>query len=118
LPFAGLQAQLPWPNEGPHAIRSLNPEARPVHRKLGFLWVEFRLSSFERSGSLELFSQGEFEEGAELVGARRVPQLAQRFALDLADALAGEGEQLAHFFERVLAAVLQPEAPIYAEPQQ
>src|ERR1700682_6313755 len=57
-----------------------------------------------------LFSRGEFEEGAELVRARRMPQLAQHLGLDLADALAGDGQHLAHFLERVLAAVLQPEA--------
>src|SRR5712692_7027015 len=67
---------------------------------------EFRLSSFERSGSLELISRGEFEEGAELVRAQRVPQLAQRLCFDLADTLPREGEHLAHFPERVLAAVL------------
>ena len=39
-----------------------------------------------------------------------MPQLAQRLGLDLADALAGEGEHLAHFLERVLVAVFQPEA--------
>ena len=34
-------------------------------------------------------------------------QLAKRFGLDLADALAGNCEVLAHFFQRVFAAVLQ-----------
>jgi hypothetical protein len=31
---------------------------------------------------LELFSQGEFEEGAKLVRARRMPQLAERLGFD------------------------------------
>src|SRR6202140_4661436 len=57
----------------------------------GSFRFEFRLSSFERSCGLELISRGEFEEGAELVRARRMPQLAQPFVLHLADALAGEG---------------------------
>ena len=83
----------------------------PVHRESSAsLRFEFRLSSFERSGSLELFSQGEFEEVAELVRARMMPQLAQRLRFDLADALAGDGEPLAHFLERVLAAIFQAEA--------
>jgi hypothetical protein len=61
------------------------------------------LSRQRRSDSsrLELFSQREFEEGAKLVRARRMPQLAQRLGFDLADALAGDGERLADFFERV-----------------
>src|SRR5229473_7058078 len=71
---------------------------------------EFRLSSFEGRGSLGLFSRGEFEEGAELARAGGVPQLAQGLGFDLADTFAGEGERLAHFLERVLAAVLQAEA--------
>ena len=36
---------------------------------------EFRLSRFERSGSLELISRGEFEEDAELARERAVAQL-------------------------------------------
>ena len=40
-------------------------------------------------------------------------QLAERFGFDLADALARDREALAHFFERVLAAVLQAEADGY-----
>jgi len=55
----------------------------------GSFRFEFRLSRFARSGGLELVSRGEF---------------------DLADTFAGEGERLAHFLERVLAAVLHPEA--------
>src|SRR5262245_49776989 len=50
------------------------------------------------------------EEAPELLGARRVAELAQRLGLDLADALAGDGEVLANLLERVLAAVRQPEA--------
>jgi hypothetical protein len=76
----------------------------------GSFRFEFRLSRFERSGGLELISRGEFEEGAELAQAGGVPQLAQGLGFDLADALAGEGEHLAHFLKRVLAAVFQPEA--------
>src|SRR5713101_3018554 len=71
---------------------------------------EFRLSRFERSGGLELISRGEFEEDAELARARAVAQLAQHLGFDLADTFTGEGESLAHFLERVLAAVLQPES--------
>src|SRR5579862_1405251 len=39
-----------------------------------------------------------------------MPQFAQRFGFDLADAFAGYGEALADVFERVLAAVFQAEA--------
>src|SRR6266851_7188404 len=59
---------------------------------------------------LELISRGKFEEGAELARAGGVPQLVQGLDFDLADTFAGEGERLAHFLERVLAAVFQPEA--------
>jgi hypothetical protein len=74
----------------------------------GSFRLEFRLSRFERSGGLGLILRSEFEEDAEL--ARAVAQLAQRLGFDLADTFTGEGESLAHFLERVLAAVLQPEA--------
>src|SRR5712664_3285208 len=58
----------------------------------------------------ELISRRGFEEDAELARAGGVTQLAERLGFDLADALAGEGERLSHFFERVLPAVFQPEA--------
>src|SRR5438093_3193393 len=51
-----------------------------------------------------------FQEGLELPAPTRMPQLAQRLRLDLADALAGDGEVLAHFLQRVLRAVAQAEA--------
>src|SRR5260370_40588395 len=76
----------------------------------GSFRFEFRLSRFERSGGLELISRGEFEEDAELARARAVAQLAQHLGFDLADTFTGEGESLAHFLERVLAAVLQTDA--------
>ena len=69
-----------------------------------------RVLGFGRSGGLELSSQGAFEEGAELARTRRVAELAERLNFDLADTLTGEGEHLTHFVERVLAAVIQPEA--------
>src|SRR5437879_13405346 len=53
---------------------------------------------------------------AELLRARRVAQLAQRLGLDLADALAGDPEPLAHLFQRALAAVDQPEAQLQHAP--
>src|ERR1700734_3718282 len=39
-----------------------------------------------------------------------MPQLAQRFGFDLADAFAGDGERLPDFFQSVLAAVFEAEA--------
>src|SRR5262245_34048645 len=57
-----------------------------------------------------MIAPSRFEEAAELLGARWMAQLAERLRLDLADALAGDGEVLPHLLERVLAAVGQPEA--------
>src|SRR5919106_1707785 len=51
-----------------------------------------------------------FKEAPELLGARWMAQLAQRLGLDLADALARDGEVLTYLLERVLAAVGQTEA--------
>ena len=48
------------------------------------------------------FSEIIFEERAEIPGPGWVPQLAQRLGLDLADALASDGERLADFFEGCL----------------
>src|ERR1044072_3208138 len=50
------------------------------------------------------------QEGLELARAGRMAQLAQGLGLDLADALAGDREVLAHLFQGVLAAVAQAEA--------
>src|SRR5581483_11520387 len=44
--------------------------------------------------------------------ARRVPQLRHRACLDLADALAGEVEVLAHLFERARLAAVEAEAQL------
>src|SRR5207248_3030603 len=46
----------------------------------------------------------------EPLGPRRVAQAAQRLCLDLADALAGDAELLAHLLERHRPAVVEPEA--------
>src|SRR5262249_34006242 len=51
-----------------------------------------------------------FQEAPQFLRARRMAQLAQRLGLDLANALARDGEILADFFERVLAAVGEAEA--------
>src|SRR5258708_37805310 len=53
---------------------------------------------------------------AELLRARRVAKLAQRLGLDLADALAGDAEALAHLFQRPLVAVDQPETQLQHAP--
>src|SRR4030095_106329 len=50
------------------------------------------------------------QERLQLARTRRVAQLAQRLGLDLADALAGDREALAHLLQRVLAAVAPAEA--------
>ncbi len=41
------------------------------------------------------------------MAAAGVAQFTERLGFNLPDALAGDGEVLAHFFKRVLAAVLQ-----------
>ena len=46
----------------------------------------------------------------ELAAARRVPELAQGFALDLADAFAGHSEFTSHLLEGAAAPVVQAEA--------
>src|SRR5665213_3972957 len=51
-----------------------------------------------------------FEEAAQLFRARRVPQLAQRLRLDLANALARDVELLADLFQRVVGVHLDAEA--------
>src|SRR5450759_3732222 len=48
----------------------------------------------------------------ELAGAARVAQLAQRLGLDLADALAGDVELLAHFLESAGPTVFEAEAKL------
>src|SRR5262245_27190136 len=50
------------------------------------------------------------KKSLQLPRPRGMAQLAQRLGLDLADALAGHGEVLAHLFQRVLAAVAEAEA--------
>src|SRR5262245_12080220 len=50
------------------------------------------------------------EEAAELLGARRMAELAQRLRLDLQDALAGDVELLADLFQRVVGVHFDAEA--------
>ena len=63
-----------------------------------------------RSDKLELFSLGAIEEGAEIVRAQMVAQLAQSVGFDLADALPGKVERAAHFPECVLDTIIQTKA--------
>src|SRR5262245_27458790 len=59
---------------------------------------------------LAIMKGSRLEEAPELLGPRGMAELAEGLGLDLADALTGHGEVLAHFLERVLAAVGEPEA--------
>ena len=64
---------------------------------------------------LKAFDEGLFvktgiEEGAQAMASRGMTQLAKSFGFDLPDSLAGDGKMLADLFERVLAAILKPEA--------
>src|SRR6185437_1123361 len=52
----------------------------------------------------------EIEERAKLFAARRMPQLAQSLGLYLPDALAGDVELLADFFQRVVGVHVDAEA--------
>src|SRR5207302_10839558 len=53
---------------------------------------------------------GVVEKRLQTVAAAGMPELAQRFRFDLADALPRYREVLAYLFERVLAAILKPKA--------
>src|SRR5690349_16763734 len=64
-------------------------------------------ASLQPAGLGGLFSDGSIEEGTQLAAARGVAQFAQSLGFNLADAFAGDGKTLAHFFERMLAAVVQ-----------
>src|SRR6266850_915158 len=75
----------------------------PKQKRLRSFWRRFF-----RVGKilLKVIARGAFEEGAELARTRRVAQLAQRLGFDPANAFASDGERLADFFERMLAAVV------------
>jgi len=67
--------------------------AQPVASSASFRFESsFRVAN--GAEGLELFSQREFEEGAEIAGARGVAELAQRLGFDLADALAGRRQHV------------------------
>ena len=55
------------------------------------------------------------DEGLEPLAAARVPELAQRLGLDLADPLAGDREVLADLLERVVRGLADAEA--HAQPR-
>ena len=61
----------------------------------------------ETIGGASGFPGAVLQESAQAVTTAGMPQFAQCFGLDLADALARDREVLAYFFERVLAAVFQ-----------
>src|SRR5439155_7057435 len=61
-------------------------------------------------GALKTLPSGALQEGAQTLAARRVAELPERLALDLADALAGHGEGLSDLFQGVLATVAHAEA--------
>src|SRR2546428_12249086 len=50
------------------------------------------------------------DEGPQVATAEGMPELAQRLGLDLADPLTGHREALAHFLQRVLSLLADPEA--------
>src|SRR5262245_10689040 len=91
---------------GPHQSSSRTPDVPSpglARREVGALLVgASRLVT-------QLLCRPSLEKRPELAAARRVPQLAQRLGLDLADALARDGEALADLLERVLAAVADTE---------
>src|SRR5687767_11080093 len=96
---------------GPHDLnaerRMLNAEFTVRHSAFS---IQHSAFSVQRSAfSIQHSLCSAFEERPQLPAARRVPELAQRLGLDLADPFAGDGEALADFLERVLAAVADAE---------
>src|SRR5499426_79199 len=101
-----------------------HPSPRPSPlRGEGERWWAHLDSNQDRTGyepgalPIELWARGwrswhrsRLEEAPELLGARGMSELAEGLGLDLAYALAGDREVLAHFLEGVLAAVGEPEA--------
>src|SRR3984893_6722579 len=91
VPEAATDSSEPaWPPS-----RQAQIETPPMdRRRFDFLnpvpW--FRVRIF-----LQVIARGAFKEGAQLARTRGMPQLAQRFRLDLPDALAGGREGLADF---------------------
>src|SRR5688500_16426613 len=83
--------------------RSLAGPRRPTP----LAWLARGARSPPPAGSCLLRSS--LQDRTQLPASRGVTQLAQRLRLDLADALARDREALAHFFERVLAAVADAE---------
>src|SRR5512144_1449948 len=59
---------------------------------------------------MKMITLSRLEEAPELLRPRRMPELPERFRLDLTDALPGDREVLPHLLERVLASVREPEA--------
>ena len=62
----------------------------------------------EGPASQSLLESG-VDEGAELFGPTRMPQLAERFRFDLADALSRDLEVLTHLFQGVVALLADAE---------
>src|ERR1700689_1227019 len=63
-----------------------------------------------RSANAPLIPQAGVQKRPQPMTSARMTELAQRLSLDLPDSLARHREVLAHFLERMLAAVLQAEA--------
>src|SRR5262252_3489999 len=118
-------AQLVSAQPSPHRSRRASQlERRPLpggERASG--WWAHLDSNQDRTGyepgalAIELWARGwrswhrsRLQEAPELLGARGVAELAEGLGLDLAYALTGDREVLAHFLEGVLAAVGEPEA--------
>src|SRR5215813_12406370 len=104
----------------PHRSRRASQlERRPLPggERVSGWWAHLD-SNQDRTGyepgalTIELWARGwrswhrsRLQEAPELLGARGVSELAEGLGLDLAYALAGDREVLAHFLEGVLAAV-------------
>src|SRR5690606_34947360 len=79
------------------------PPASPIRE---FLAQEMKRPRFRGLSPASVLD----EEASQLLAAARMPQLAQRLRLDLADALARDVELLADLFERVVGVHVDAEA--------
>src|SRR5215470_7563403 len=90
------------------AVCPNNADEKMSTQRPGSLRVGMR-GLYQRDWNLRL-SAPVIEERPQPVAAAGMAQLAQSFGFDLPDALAGDGKVLTHFFERVLAAVVEAKA--------
>src|SRR6266566_1376746 len=105
---AGPSASLPLLRDDSH--RGRRGASRPTPRRHERDPCDYSDTLLAFGAAFSALTPRALQEGAQTLAAGGVAQLAQRLALDLADALAGDRERLADFLERVLATVADAEA--------